>query len=148
MAKSIFKSPIVWIVAAVAGLYAITRLSFGKKFNLVLNSVRPSGSILKPLIAIEFGIQNPTSQQIVLKSISGTVFVNDKALSNVSMFGDKIVLPNAETFITVVARPSAIGVFQSIKELLTTPTGNNVIRFTGTANVDGFTVPIDESKLV
>jgi hypothetical protein len=38
-----------------------------------------------------------------------------------------------------------MGVFTSIKELLTQPVGSVSVRFTGSANVDGTNIPIENS---
>ncbi len=91
-------------------------------------------------------MQNPTNQRIVVKSISGTVYVNDKYLANVSSFGDQVIAGNSESILKLTARPSGLGVFQSVRELLSTPIGQIQVRFSGSANVDGINVPIEESK--
>jgi hypothetical protein len=46
------------------------------------------------------------------------------------------------------ARPSAVGVFETVRELLTRPVGSTSVSFTGTANVDGLVVPVSESKMI
>jgi hypothetical protein len=92
-------------------------------------------------------VQNPTNQTITIKSITGSVSVNDKYLANVSAFGDQKVIPNSESILRLTARPSATGVFQSIRELLTQPVGTISASFQGTANVDGIVVPISESRI-
>jgi hypothetical protein len=46
------------------------------------------------------------------------------------------------------ARPSALGLFNSIRELLNTPAGQLNASFTGTANVNGLVVPISETKVI
>ena len=93
-------------------------------------------------------VQNPTNQTITIKSITGSISVNDKYLANVSAFGDQKVLPNAESTLQLTARPSATGVFQSVRELLTNPVGSIKATFDGTANVDGLVVPVSESKTI
>ena len=82
----------------------------------------------------------------MLKSISGSIYVNDKYLANVSSFGDQVISGNSESIVKVTARPSGLGVFQSVKELLTQPIGTIQVRFSGSANVDGINIPIEESK--
>ena len=101
---------------------------------------------MAPRVIITFAVQNPTNQKIVVKSVVGSVYVADKTLASVSSFGDQTIQPNSESVFTVTARPSAIGVFQSLKELITQPIGNIEIRFSGTANVDGINVPIEQTQ--
>ena len=135
-----------WVVGGVAAIYLLSKLRFGQKANFMLRSLRPGGTLLAPTINVEMAVQNPTNQTITIRSITGSVSVNDKYLANVSAFGDQKVLPNQESILRLTARPSATGVFQSIRELLTQPVGTIAASFQGTANVDGLVVPISESR--
>ena len=139
---------IFWVVGGVAAIYLLSKLRFGQKANFMLRSLRPGGSLLAPTINVEMAVQNPTNQTITIKSITGSVSVNDKYLANVSAFGDQKVIPNSESILRLTARPSATGVFQSIRELLTQPVGTIAASFQGTANVDGIVVPISESRTI
>ena len=114
----------------------------------MLRSLRPGGTLLAPTINVEMVVQNPTNQTITIKSITGSVSVNDKYLANVSAFGDQKVLPNSESILRLTARPSAFGVFESVREILTQPIGTIAASFQGTANVDGLVVPISESRTI
>ena len=140
------KKAIFWVVGGAAALYFLARYSFTQKAVFMLRSLRPGGSILSPTINLEIAVQNPTNQRIVVKSISGTVYVNDKYLANVSSFGDQVIAGNSESILKLTARPSGLGVFQSVRELLSTPIGQIQVRFSGSANVDGINVPIEETK--
>jgi hypothetical protein len=137
---------IFWVVGGVAAIYLLSKLRFGQKANFFLRSLRPGGTLLSPTVNVEMAVQNPTNQTITIKSITGSVSVNDKYLANVSAFGDQKVLPNQESILRLTARPSATGVFQSIREILTQPVGSIAASFQGTANVDGLVVPISESR--
>lgn len=139
---------IFWVVGGVAAIYLLSKLRFGQKASFMLRSLRPGGTLLAPTINVEMAVQNPTNQTITIKSITGSVSVNDKYLANVSAFGDQKVLPNQESILRLTARPSATGVFQSIREILTQPVGSIAASFQGTANVDGLVVPISESRTI
>jgi len=139
---------IFWVVGGVAAIYLLSKLRFGQKANFFLRSLRPGGTLLAPTINVEMAVQNPTNQTITIKSITGSVSVNDKYLANVSAFGDQKVLPNSESVLRLTARPSAFGVFESVRELLTQPIGTIAASFQGTANVDGLVVPISESRTI
>jgi LEA14-like dessication related protein len=140
------KKAIFWVVGGAAALYFLARYSFSQKAIFLLRSVKPSGTILQPTVTVEIAVQNPTNQRITLKSIRGSVFVNDKYLANVSSFGDQVITGNSESIVKVTARPSGVGVFQSIRQLLTQPIGTIQVRFSGSANVDGINIPIEETK--
>lgn len=133
------------IGAGAALLFLLSRLSVQKKSSILLQSVKITGGLLSPRLLVTFAVQNPTRQKLTFKSLTGSLSVNDKYIANVSSFGDQVVQPLSETMINVTVRPSALGVFNSIKELLTTPTGETRVNVTGTANVDGFTVPVNEN---
>lgn len=139
---------IFWVVGGVAAIYLLSKLRFGQKANFMLRSLRPGGTLLAPTINVEMAVQNPTNQTITIKSITGSVSVNDKYLANVSAFGDQKVLPNSESILRLTARPSAVGVFQSVREILMQPIGTSSASFQGTANVDGIVVPISESRTI
>lgn len=114
----------------------------------MLRAVRPGGTLLNPLINVEMAVQNPTNQTVSIKSITGSLSVNGEYVANVSAFGEQVIQPNTESILKLTARPSASGIFSSIRELLTTPMGQLTTTFTGSANVDGFVVPISETKRV
>ena len=139
---------IFWVVGGVAAIYLLSKLRFGQKANFMLRSLRPGGTLLAPTINVEMAVQNPTNQTITIKSITGSISVNDKYLANVSAFGDQKVLPNSESVLRLTARPSAVGVFQSVREILMQPIGTSSASFQGTANVDGIVVPISESRTI
>lgn len=139
---------IFWVVGGVAAIYLLSKLRFGQKANFMLRSLRPGGTLLAPTINVEMAVQNPTNQTITIKSITGSVSVNDKYLANVSAFGDQKVLPNSESILRLTARPSAVGVFQSVREILMQPIGTSSASFQGTANIDGIVVPISESRTI
>lgn len=101
---------------------------------------------MAPKVNISMLVQNPTNQRVVIKSIVGSVYVGGKFLAYVSSYGDQVIEGNAESVLNLTARPTAVGVFQSLKELVTQPLGTIEIRFSGTANVDGINVPIEQSQ--
>ena len=139
------KKTFFWLLGGAAAIYLFSKLSFRNKANFLLKGVSVGGSVLSPRIKTLIAIQNPTNNKMTLKSLSGALYVNDKYLANVSSFGDQVILPNSENVIELTARPSAIGIFNSVKELLTTPTGNIKASFNGSGNIDGFNIPFNET---
>lgn len=91
-------------------------------------------------------VQNPTNQRILIKSIVGTLSVGGKFLANVSSFGDQVISANSESVLNITARPSALGVFNTLRQLITQPIPGTLIEFSGTANVDGVNVPVEQSQ--
>ena len=101
-----------------------------------------------PVFNVEMAVANPTNQAIVIKSITGSINVQGSTVANVSAFGDQRVAANSESILKLQARPSAVGVFETVRELLSRPIGSTSVSFTGTANVDGLVVPVSESKMI
>ena len=139
---------IFWIIGGAAALYFLSRYKFSQKANFLLRSVRVGGGLFSPIINIDLAVQNPTNSRVTFKSISGSLSVNDQFLANVSAFGDQVINPNSETILKLQARPSATGIFSSVRELLSAPMGELTVNFTGSANLDGITYPINETKTV
>ncbi len=131
-----------------AALFFISRFRFGQKAVFNFRSLRPGGTLFAPVFNVDLAVSNPTNQTIVIKSITGTVNVKGSAVANVSAFGDQRVAANSESILKLQARPSAVGVFETVRELLKQPVGSTNVSFTGTANVDGIVVPVSESKMI
>ena len=139
------KKTLAWVIGIGAAIYLFSKMSFQKKANFLLQGVTVGGSLLAPKVITRIAVQNPTNSKLTLKSLSGSLTVNGKYLANLSSFGDQVILPNSENVIELTARPSVIGVFNSIKEFLNTPSGQINASFVGTANVDGFSIPVDQT---
>lgn len=139
---------LIWIGAGVAALYLLSRYSFGQKTTFFLRRVRPGGSITAPTVNVELAVQNPTNQTATIKSITGSLSINGNAIANLAAFGDQKIAANSESILKLTARPSAVGVFQTVKQLFTSAPGTISANFTGSANVDGLVVPINETQTV
>lgn len=139
---------ILLLVGGAAALFFLSRYRFGQKAVFAFRSLKPGGPLFAPVFNIELAVANPTNQAITIKSITGTINVQGSAVANVSAFGDQRVAANSESILKLQARPSAIGVFETVRELLSRPLGSTSVSFTGTANVDGLVVPVSESKMI
>jgi len=139
---------ILLLVGGAAALFLLSRFRFGKKAVFTLRGLRPGGNLFAPVFNVDLAVANPTNQAIIVKSITGTINVQGSAVANVSAFGDQRVAANSESILKLQARPSAVGVFETVRELLTRPVGSTSVSFTGTANVDGLVVAVSESKMI
>ena len=139
------KNTFYYIIGGVAVWYILSKTMLAKKVNLVLKDVRPGGKLLSPTIDIDIIAQNPSNQQATLKSVTGNLYINDKLVSNFTSFKDQLIAPRAESIITITAKPGVLGVYNTIKTLLTKRTGDLSATFTGSANIDGILLPINET---
>ena len=140
------KKTIFWVIGGAAALYFLARFRFSQKASFILRSVRPGGTLLAPVVKIQMTVQNPTNQRILIKSIVGELSVAGKFLANVSNFCHQVIAANSESTQNLTARPSAIGVFNTLRQLITQPIPGTQIIFSGTANVDGVNVPVEQSQ--
>ena len=136
------KSFIPWILGGGILLYLLSKFSFSQKANFSLRSITPGGSFFSPKIVLTIAVQNPTNTKTTLKSFTGSVYIDQKYLANISSFGDQVILPNSETLINFTARPSVIGVFNTIKELIQNQ-GSYTVTITGQGNIDGIVIPVN-----
>lgn len=138
-----------WIIAGVgAAIVFLPKLMVGQKAVFVLKNLKTGGNILNPTFGVELGVQNPSNQKIVIKSITGSVLVNGQYLADVSAFGDQIIEGNKESRLVVNATSSALNIVRAVRNILTAPLGSNKITFKGQANVDGLVVPIEQTKVI
>jgi hypothetical protein len=139
------KKSFYWIVGGIAAWYILSKTLLAKKANIIFKDVRPGGKLLKPEINIDLLVQNPTNTSATFKSLTGNLYLNDKFVANFTSFGDQIISPRAESVITITAKPGLVGAYNTISTLLKNRTGSLTAMFTGTANIDGFVIPVNET---
>lgn len=144
------KKNFIWIAAAAAAIYFIIRKSsFAKNLIFSFNNIKPVGKLYKPELIITLAVQNPSNQAAKITAISGTLYLSDKAISNISSFNQQIILPQSESLISFTARPGVIGIANVIKDLFNGVKNKQyVFKFVGTANVNGILLPIDQEFII
>lgn len=139
---------ILWIAAGAAAIFLLSRLQLARRVNFLFGNIRPGGTLLQPSIVLEIIVQNPTNQQAIFQSLTGNLEINGRNVANISNFQRQTIAPLAESTIRINARPNAIGVFSTIKDLLTSQTGSNQVFITGSAMLDGIQYPLNISRTV
>ena len=144
------KKNIIWIAAAAAAIYfIIKKSSFAKNLIFSFNNIKPVGKWFQPELIITLSVQNPTRQAARITAISGTLYLDDKAISNIASFNPQIIQPQMESLISFSAKPGIIGIANIIKEIFTgTKSKQYRFKFIGTANVDGVLLPIDQEFIL
>jgi len=138
----------ILLIGGAVALYFLSRYQLSQKISFLLRGVRVGGGITSPVIMIDLAIQNPTNQRAILKSISGEVSANGQYIANLSAFGEQVIQPNSESVIKLSARPSAAGVGQFLVNLFKQKQQKVTTTFTGTANIDGVTYPVNEMRSI
>ena len=127
-------------------LYLVGRSRLASNVKVLFRGLSFSGGLRRPTISLRFGIQNPTDRMATLRSIVGQVDANGRTVADVSGFQALTVGANTESIMTVQAQPAAVGIVQTVAEFLRQKERGPVqVTFTGTANVDGLNVPINQS---
>jgi len=144
------KKNFIWIASAAAAIYFIIRKSsFAKNLIFSFNNIKPVGQWYKPELIITLSVQNPTNQVAKITAISGTLYLSDKAISNISSFNQQIIQPQMESLILFSAKPGIVGIANVIKEIWTgTKSKQYIFKFIGSANVDGVLLPIDQDFIL
>ena len=144
------KKNFIWIAAAAAAIYFIIRKSsFAKNLIFSFNNIKPVGKWWQPELIITLSVQNPTNQVATIRAISGTLYLSDKAISNISNFNQQNIQPQMESLISFSARPGVVGIANVIKEIFSgTKSKQYTFKFIGSANVEGVLLPIDQEFIL
>lgn len=144
------KKNFIWIAAAAAAIYfIIRRSSFAKNLIFNFNNIKPVGKWWQPELIITLSVQNPTNQVATIRAISGTLYLSDKAISNISSFNQQLIQPQMESLISFSVRPGVVGIANVIKEIFAgTKSKQYNFKFIGSANVDGVILPIDQEFIL
>src|SRR5437868_7729725 len=118
----------LFAVAALFGYSLWRKSEAGKKIETVFSKFRilkPSGFSL-PVIQIIFDIQNPSSQQIAVNSLVGSIFVNGKYLANVTNFQKINVPANNQVQLPINVKVGIIDTIQNVIRLMQSHAGVKV----------------------
>lgn len=91
-------------------------------------------------IIISVKIQNPNSEDMRVQSFVGEMYVNEKVVADIQMFGDYTAKGNSQVTIPLIARPKAQNLFQMLVQSFRQ--GVSRITYTGTINVNNTPMPI------
>jgi LEA14-like dessication related protein len=95
-------------------------------------------------LQVKLGLANPTNASITINSIVGVLNSKGNDIANVSTFDKIKILPNNKTFINLTVKPSLLGLFTTVKQIVKKGGLKNLsLKFKGTANVNGVALPID-----
>lgn len=137
------------LLFGVVGLFVyslIAKAQAGKKLNVMFRTLRilkPSGLNLPTIQAI-FSLQNPSSQQIILKSIVGDLYLNGKHLSNVSDFKQITIPANNEIDLPINIKIGLFDVLSNIKNLINSKK-KFAVSFEGNVNAENIVIPIKQT---
>jgi LEA14-like dessication related protein len=136
------KSLVAFGIAAAAAIYFFgkNRLVQSAKFSFE----KLSFDLKKRKVNIVLGILNPTSTTATVQSIVGTLIVNGKEVANIENYTKVAVKPKSKSLLPLTITPSALGIFQLLKDYVSKKTKGQkaTATFNGTANVGGTSLPL------
>lgn len=134
------------ILGGAATWYLLRMRSLGTNVKFILRNIQiKGGSILQPNIILTLGVQNPTNNEAILKSITGSVIYNGRSIADFSNFQINTIKRNSETLINITAIPNFISVISVLNNIIVNKQKGAVIEITGTANVNNVAVPYNSS---
>lgn len=93
------------------------------------------------LVFIHVAIQNATNASLQIRSFTGTMYVNETEMSNISSFNATNINSNSQTIFIITARVSMLGVGMELLNILQTGLQAE-IKVDGTINVNGVSLPV------
>lgn len=138
-----------FFLIGIAGLFIyslVKKAAAGQKINTFFKGIKvlkPSGFALPKIQAI-FLLQNPSSQQIEINSLVGSLAVNGKFLSNLTNFKKIIVPGNSQVELPITVSTGLLDAVTTIVALLKDKSKNVTASFDGNVNAENFVIPIKQ----
>lgn len=108
-----------------------------RSIRLRLGKISFQGNRLKVAIIIS----NPTSDKIIVRSVVGELYINNKKIGNVESFATTEILPNNKTTLYVEVRLMALQLVETYKNLLEQKGFKIEVGLTGSININNKLVP-------
>lgn len=135
-----FRLKPVHLLAGVAGIIALSAFTLKTAsgfLNYFIRSVQVAWDGSTPLLRVMVAIQNPTNQKFTIRSIVGSLLINEQKAGNVSMFQTIVINPNTQNELPVIVRLDPVAVVSNLLELVERNSGNpQVIKLDAIVNAN------------
>jgi hypothetical protein len=132
------------LIGGAGALWLLTKQSAAKRlvfFPGAIQGMAFEGAT--PMAYLDVIVQNTSNADIAVYSIAGTAYANGYMIGNISNFQGVTIRRNSESRLPVTVRFNLIGMVNDIINAFQTKTFKQDIIIQGTANAEGFPVPID-----
>lgn len=129
------------ILLPIAGLLAIGLFAQSKaaKFlNFFIKGAALAWDAATPVLKLDVAVQNPSNQQFVVRSISGTAYLRDATAGTFSMFQTVVINPNSEAVIPLYVRLNPSGIVSDLIRMMQVGGSGITVRLQGHVNANGF----------
>ena len=137
-------NPLLIVGLVTAGIYAFNKLQTAGtagRLNYRIQKLDIDLQLLTCTIYVDIGIQNATSNEFVINSYSGTLYLNNQYLGTLSNFSATRIQANSETPYRVACMISTLAIPGQVLSLIQNYSGINA-KIAGTINVDNTAVPL------
>lgn len=131
-------------IAALIGVTLMAQKRAAGFLNFIFRGVAFAMDGVYPILRLNIGIQNPSNEQFVVRSLVGQLLCNGDNIGNVSTFQTVVVNPNSEAVLPVFVRLNPISIVSDIITLISGGGGlSQTIRLKATVNVNNMAAPVD-----
>lgn len=109
-----------------------------KTLNYFIQGIALAWDGFTPLLKLNIAVQNPSNEQFVIRSISGSAWLGDTNAGNFSMFQTVVIAPNAHSVVPIVVRLNASGIVSDLIRLIQKGGYQMDLRIKGFVNANGF----------
>lgn len=136
-------TPIIIATGAAIAIMAMVKSKSAQSLNYIFQGIRAAWQGSAPVLSLQIGVQNPTNQSFLIKSIVGSLYSAGTPIGNVSSFTPVNIAANNVTTIPVNIRLSLIGIATDLFNLIKNGNGQaHEIEFSGYVNADNISVPL------
>ena len=121
------------------GYYILKKRALGNNARFSFDAIKLSGTN----IIVTLGILNPVNSNAILKSMVGDLSINGDIIATGSTFDAVTIKPNTKTQFNITFFPIATGILSTLRNIIKKGLKNIKAKFVGTANINGFNMPID-----
>jgi hypothetical protein len=136
----------ILLIGGAAAIYFLRMGVMGQNITFIFRNIKiKGGTIIQPNIIVTLGVQNPTNNEAIIKSVTGKLIYEGKTFATFSNFTESTIKANSESLLNITAIPNFSGVIDVINNVILNRRNGAEIKITGTANVNNIVIPINSS---
>ena len=132
-----------YLLIAAAGYLAFKIYSLYTELQLTFLSFTLGGSILNPTVQVLFSVNNPTTSDFLINSVSGSLSSAGQNLGTVNI-SQPIVVPAGSSATIPVNIVSGLGNLISVVQDYLSGNKTNIVHYSGTVTVNSLPIPISK----
>jgi hypothetical protein len=132
-----------YLLIAAAGYLAFKIYSLYTELQLTFLSFTLGGSLLNPTVQVLFNVNNPTTSDFLINSVSGNLSSAGQNLGTVNI-SQPIVVPAGSSATIPVNIVSGLGNLISVVQDYLSGNKTNIVHYSGTVTVNSLPIPISK----